>query len=157
MVFVVALVLWCVLHLRSLDRQFGFALPNWGRIPGLLMIAAGGGMVVWCGGILANVGIFESPGSRMFPRDLVVIGPFRYIRNPMSFGATALFAGVGLWLRSISILLFSAILFLIFHCVAVRVEEPGLEKRFGNSYVVYKRTVGRWIPRLGDLKRRFED
>jgi protein-S-isoprenylcysteine O-methyltransferase Ste14 len=147
-VFVVALVLWCVLHLRSLDRQFGFALPNWGRIPGLLMIAAGGGMVVWCGGILANVGIFESPGSRMFPRDLVVIGPFRYIRNPMSFGATALFAGVGLWLRSISILLFSAILFLIFHCVAVRVEEPGLEKRFGNSYVVYKRTVGRWIPRL---------
>jgi protein-S-isoprenylcysteine O-methyltransferase Ste14 len=66
----------------------------------------------------------------------------------MSFGATALFAGVGLWLRSISILLFSAILFLIFHCVAVRVEEPGLEKRFGNSYVVYKRTVGRWIPRL---------
>jgi hypothetical protein len=29
----------------------------------------------------------------------------------MSFGAVALFAGVGLWLRSISILLFSVILF----------------------------------------------
>ncbi|MGC2764267.1 MAG: isoprenylcysteine carboxylmethyltransferase family protein [Candidatus Acidiferrum sp.] len=148
----VLLVLWCVWHLRSLDRHFGFGLPYWERIPGLLMIAVGGGLVLWCGSILANVGIFESPGNRMFPREFVVIGPFRYIRNPMSFGATALFAGFGLWLRSISILLFSAILFLIIHFVVVRIEEPGLEKRFGNSYVGYKRTVGRWIPKIGHLK-----
>jgi protein-S-isoprenylcysteine O-methyltransferase Ste14 len=66
----------------------------------------------------------------------------------MSFGATVLFAGVGLWLRSISVLLFSAILFLIFHFAAVRIEEPGLERRFRDSYVAYKRTVGRWFPRL---------
>jgi len=152
----VALVFWCALHLRSLDHQFGFGLPYWGRIPGLLMIAMGGGLVLWCACILANVGIFESPVSRMFPREFVVVGPFRYIRNPMSSGATALFAGFGLWLRSISILLFSAILFLIFHFVAIRIEEPGLEKRFGNRYVVYKRTVGRWIPKIADLER-FKD
>jgi hypothetical protein len=46
-VLVVALVLWCALHLRSLDRHFGFGLPYWGRIPGLLMIAAGSALVVW--------------------------------------------------------------------------------------------------------------
>ena len=62
----------------------------------------------------------------------------------MSFGAGVLFTGVG----SISVLLFSAILHLIFHFVAVRIEEPGLERRFGGSYVAYKRTVGRWFPRL---------
>ncbi|MGB2668699.1 MAG: isoprenylcysteine carboxylmethyltransferase family protein [Candidatus Acidiferrum sp.] len=152
----VSLVFWCALHLRSLDRHFGFGLPHWGRIPGLLMIAVGGGLVLWCGSILANVGIFESPGSRMLPREFVVIGPFRYIRNPMSLGATALFAGFGLWLGSISILLFSAILFLIFHFVAVQIEEPGLEKRFGNKYVEYKQTVGRWIPKVGTLER-FKD
>jgi protein-S-isoprenylcysteine O-methyltransferase Ste14 len=111
------------------------------------MLALGGGLVLWCGGILARVGIFESPGNRMFPREFVVTGLFRIIRNPMSFGATALFAGLGLWLRSISILLFSAILFLTFHSVAVRIEEPGLERRFGSSYVAYKRMVGRWFPR----------
>jgi protein-S-isoprenylcysteine O-methyltransferase Ste14 len=151
-VLAILLVLWCVLHLRSLDRYTGFKLPHFARIPGLLMIVLGGGLVLWCGGILARLGILESPGNRMFPREFVLTGPFRIIRNPMSFGATALFAGLGLWLRSISILLFSAILFLIFHFVAVRLEEPGLERRFGSSYVAYKRTVGRWFPRLKTSK-----
>jgi protein-S-isoprenylcysteine O-methyltransferase Ste14 len=27
-------------------------------------------------------------------------------------------------------------------------EEPGLERRFGADYVLYKRNVPRWIPRL---------
>ncbi len=102
-VLAILLALWFVLHLRPLDRYVGFELPLFGRIPGLLMLALGGGLVLWCGGILARVGIFESPGNRMFPREFVVTGPFRIIRNPMSFGATALFAGLGLWLRSISI------------------------------------------------------
>lgn len=145
-------VLWCVLHLRPLDSYLGFVLPNFARIPGLLMILSGGSLVLWCGGILASVGILESRGDRLFPRKFVATGPFRYIRNPMSLGATAFFAGFGLWLRSFSILLFSAILFLIFHIVVVRIEEPGLEKRFGSSYADYTRTVGRWIPKSRDSK-----
>jgi protein-S-isoprenylcysteine O-methyltransferase Ste14 len=70
----------------------------------------------------------------------------------MSFGATALFAGVGLWLRSVSVLLFSAVLFLIFHFVAVRIEEPDLERRCGRSYLVYKQTAGRRIPKVGSSR-----
>jgi protein-S-isoprenylcysteine O-methyltransferase Ste14 len=151
-VLAILLVLWCLLRFRFMDRYVIFKLPDFARIPGLLMMVLGGGLVLWCGGILARVGILESPGNRMFPREFVVTGPFRIIRNPMSFGATALFAGLVLWLRSISILLFSAILFLIFHFVAVRIEEPGLERRFGSSYVAYKRTVGRWFPRLKTSK-----
>ena len=27
-------------------------------------------------------------------------------------------------------------------------EEPGLSKRFGEAYAIYKRHVPRWIPRL---------
>jgi protein-S-isoprenylcysteine O-methyltransferase Ste14 len=30
----------------------------------------------------------------------------------------------------------------------VLVEEPGLERRFGDSYRAYKANVPRWIPRL---------
>ncbi len=151
--FAIFFLLWCVLHLRPLDRFFSFGLPHCLRIPGLLMIAFGSGLVSWCGGILASVGIFQSPGNRMFPREFVAIGPFRYIRNPMSFGATVLFAGLSLWLRSVSVLLFSALLLPIFHVVAVCIEEPGLEKRFGSSYRDYKRTVGRWIPKVGSARK----
>jgi protein-S-isoprenylcysteine O-methyltransferase Ste14 len=31
-------------------------------------------------------------------------------------------------------------------------EEPGLEKRFGEEYLEYKRNVPRWIPRLRPWK-----
>jgi protein-S-isoprenylcysteine O-methyltransferase Ste14 len=34
-------------------------------------------------------------------------------------------------------------------------EEPGLEKRFGASYLNHKRAVGRWMPRIG--KSKFEE
>jgi protein-S-isoprenylcysteine O-methyltransferase Ste14 len=40
-------------------------------------------------------------------------------------------------------------LFLISHFVAIRIEEPGLKRRFGSSYSAYKQTVGRWIPKVG--------
>jgi protein-S-isoprenylcysteine O-methyltransferase Ste14 len=149
-ILAILIVFWCVLHLRRLDHYLGFRPPGFARIPGLVMIALGAGLVLWCGGILAGVGILESTGDRLFPREFVATGPFRYTRNPMSLGAIVLFAGLGLWLRSISVLLFSALLFLIFHLVAVRIEEPGLEKR--ESYVAYKRTVERWVPKLTRAK-----
>jgi hypothetical protein len=93
--FAILFVLWCVLHLRSLDRVFGFGLPYVPKTPGSLLVALGSGLVLWCAGILANVGIFESAGNRTFPREFVAMGPFRYIGNPTSFGATALFVGLG--------------------------------------------------------------
>jgi protein-S-isoprenylcysteine O-methyltransferase Ste14 len=31
-------------------------------------------------------------------------------------------------------------------------EEPGLQKRFGEEYVEYKKNVPRWIPRLKPWK-----
>jgi protein-S-isoprenylcysteine O-methyltransferase Ste14 len=31
-------------------------------------------------------------------------------------------------------------------------EEPGLEKRFGEEYLLYKKHVPRWIPRLKPWK-----
>jgi protein-S-isoprenylcysteine O-methyltransferase Ste14 len=128
----ISLTIWCVLHLRVYDHYFGFRLPNVVRIPAIVSLTMGGGLVLWCGVILSRAGILEE---------------FRYVRNPMSLGGTLLFMGLGLYVRSISILVFSCLLFLLFHIVAVYFEEPGLTKRFGDSFE-YKRLVGRWIPRI---------
>jgi protein-S-isoprenylcysteine O-methyltransferase Ste14 len=144
----ISLTIWCVLHLRVFDHYFAFGPPAVMRILGIALLAMGGGLVLWCGGILSGVGILEERGDRMFPTEFVTRGPFRYVRNPMSLGGTLLFAGLGFLMRSISILLFSILLFALFHIVAVYFEEPGLTERFGKSYVEYKRSVGRWIPRI---------
>jgi protein-S-isoprenylcysteine O-methyltransferase Ste14 len=54
--------------------------------------------------------------------------------------------GLALYRRSISILLFSVVLFLGMHGIVVPWEEPFLEKRYGESYLQYKHSVNRWLP-----------
>jgi len=68
-------------------------------------------------------------------------GPSAHVRNPMSLGAVTMTFGLALFCRPISILLF-----LLIQMFVVFVEEPGLEKRFGESYLHYKLSVNRWLP-----------
>jgi protein-S-isoprenylcysteine O-methyltransferase Ste14 len=82
----------------------------------------------------------------ILPTKFVALGPFRCVRNPMSLGAVTMMFGLALSYRSVSILLVAAILFLVLHGIVVFVEEPGLEKRFGESYLQYKHRVNRWVP-----------
>ena len=144
----VSCVGWCALHVRKFDPYFGFVLPNWTRVPGLILLILGGILVLTCGGILSTRG-FGTPGDRFFPKEFVVFGPFRYLRNPMSLGAVTLMMGLGLYKESISILLLGLLLFLFFDFVVIYVEEPGLERRFGKSYQQYRQSVNRWLPRFG--------
>jgi len=50
-------------------------------------------------------------------------------------------------LRATSLLLDTALFFLIANLFAMFYEEPNLRARFGGSYEHYRRSVGRWIPR----------
>jgi protein-S-isoprenylcysteine O-methyltransferase Ste14 len=143
---VVGLLIWCALRLRFFNRYIPVGVPALASPIGVLMIVAGAILVVSCGIILSSKGILQRPGDRLFPTQFVASGPFRYVRNPMSFGVIVLFAGLGLFERSPSILIMTAAMFLILHTVVVCVEEPGLEKRFGESYRHYKDSVNRWIP-----------
>ena len=86
------------------------------------------------------------------PKHLVVEGPYRYVRNPMISGVLFLIAGEALILRSSAHLLWSLIFLLINGIYIPLVEEPQLERRFGKSYVEYRRHVGRLFPRLRPWK-----
>lgn len=66
----------------------------------------------------------------------------------MSLGGMILIVGIALWHRSTLALCAAAILFVVFHLVVIRVEEPGLERRFGDGYRTYRLDVPRWVPRL---------
>jgi protein-S-isoprenylcysteine O-methyltransferase Ste14 len=61
---------------------------------------------------------------------------------------TALF-GIGLMLGSIGIALIWTPAYVLLHLIELKqVEEPELERRFGSSYLEYKRRVPMFIPRL---------
>jgi protein-S-isoprenylcysteine O-methyltransferase Ste14 len=84
------------------------------------------------------------------PQRLVVVGFYRYVRNPMYVG---FFAGwAGLWLvfgRVNAAALAVAALVLVGVAIFVQLyEEPTLRKMFGAEYEEYCRNVHRWLPRM---------
>ena len=82
------------------------------------------------------------------PRELVVRGPYRYVRNPMISGVFLLLLGEALVLLSWPHAAWAATFFAINAIYIPLIEEPQLAKRFGASYESYRRHVPRLIPRL---------
>ena len=82
------------------------------------------------------------------PRELVVQGLYRYVRNPMYLSVTAIVLGEVMLTRSRGLLLYWAIWFALVNLLVMGYEEPGLRRRFGRSYEDYTHRVGRWIPRV---------
>jgi protein-S-isoprenylcysteine O-methyltransferase Ste14 len=151
-VFVTAILFvmgWLMGYLRLLDAFLGVELPAWVQVPGIVAIVAGAALGLTCAAMLSTRGIGTLSGEEWFmPREFVTTGPFRFVRNPMALGGVVILTGIALWHRSAFGLGFAAAMFLANHLVAVYVEEPGLETRFGDSYREYRRNVRRWLPRV---------
>jgi protein-S-isoprenylcysteine O-methyltransferase Ste14 len=82
------------------------------------------------------------------PRELVVSGPYRFVRNPMIFGVCFILAGEALVLRSAPHAWWAFVFTLANLILIPLVEEPMLRARFGRSYDEYAANVRRLIPRL---------
>jgi len=82
------------------------------------------------------------------PKELVAVGLYRYVRNPMYVaGLIALFGWI-LWSPSFSLIVALFVFFLATHLFVALYEEPNLRKRFGASYEDYLKRVPRWIPKF---------
>ncbi len=82
------------------------------------------------------------------PRRLVVRGVYRRVRNPMISGVIFTLCGEALIFQSLPLAIWAALFVLANMVYIPNFEEPGLEKRVGEDYRVYKANVPRWIPRL---------
>jgi len=82
------------------------------------------------------------------PRELVVRGPYRFGRNPMISGVLLVLVGEGLVLRSRAHLLWAGLFLAINALYIPLLEEPMLERRFGERYREYCRHVPRLVPRI---------
>jgi protein-S-isoprenylcysteine O-methyltransferase Ste14 len=78
----------------------------------------------------------------------VVKGSYRYVRNPMITGVFVILLGETILLGS-GPLFYWFLSFTAGNLLYVPLlEEPGLERRFGDAYRNYKAHVPRWVPRL---------
>ncbi len=112
------------------------------------------------GGILLIVGLYfafwsigdqlllarGTPLPVMATQSLLVSGPFKYCRNPMSFGAISLYLGISILAQSISSILIVCLFTALLLTYIKKVEERELEARFGQAYLAYKAATPFIIP-----------
>jgi len=115
------------------SRLAVFGLP---QIVGMIIIAAGAAIAVWCIFTFAFVG-HGTPAPFDPPRRLVIRGPYRFVRNPMYIGAILALLGAALFYESLPILIYAGVFFLATHLFEVFYEEPTLRRTFGSDYETY--------------------
>ena len=122
---------------------WGIVLP----VIGSVFIVLGLSLMVWTNRLFATVGRGTlAPWNP--PQKLVVRGVYQHVRNPMMVGVFCILLGEAIFFGSWSLLSWFGAFFSVVLIVIPRLEEPGLVKRFGEDYLVYKKNVPRWIPRL---------
>jgi len=152
-----------VLFLRALisflilPGTFAGLIPAWivladrGRghrlILGAVPLAIGVLMLLWC------VRDFYVSGKGTLapwdpPKRLVIVGLYRFTRNPMYVSISLLLAGWSVLAASPLLAGYLVILALLFHLRVLLYEEPRLRKQFGEAWEAYTAAVPRWLPRL---------
>ncbi len=112
----------------------------------LAVLALGSALLIWC------VRDFFVAGRGTLapwdpPKRLVVVGLYRYVRNPMYLSVLTIVGGWVLLYHSLWLLAYLAGLIVSFHLRVVYNEEPRLRRAFGAEWTTYAARVLRWLPR----------
>ena len=79
--------------------------------------------------------------------ELVITGPYRWVRNPMYLAVLAAIIGQALLLRQVTLLIYAAVMAAAFLSFVKLYEERVLFERYGEAYRRYQEAVPGWIPR----------
>jgi protein-S-isoprenylcysteine O-methyltransferase Ste14 len=115
-------------------------------IIGSVLILFGLILMAWTIGLFITVGK-GTPVPWNPPQKLVVRSVYRHVRNPMIVGGFCILLGEAVFFASWPLLCLFGFFFVVNMIYIPALEEPGLAKRFGDDYLLYKRNVPRWIPR----------
>src|SRR3954447_10602534 len=122
----------------------GVDLPAWLEwgVGGLLVLL-GLGLLVWVNGIVKPAGPAVEPWKPTTA--IVTTGPYRFTRNPAYLGMTLTYVGIAVLSSAVWVLLPLPVVFAVIDRGVIAREERYLERKFGEEYLAYKRTVRRWI------------
>ena len=128
--------------------EFG---PPW---PASALLAVIGVLIMIVGAaVLVNAFVRFAREGRGTPapvaptEELVITGPYRWVRNPMYLAVIGVIIGQALFLRQASLLIYAAVVAAAFVAFVKLYEERVLAERYGEVYRSYQATVSGWIPR----------
>lgn len=89
-----------------------------------------------------------TPLPAAMPNELVVAGPYRWVRNPMALSGIVQGVAVGLVLSSWLVVIYAIVGSVLWNYAVRPLEEADLESRFGDAFREYQHNVRCWIPRI---------
>ena len=124
--------------------QFYAGAVNW--ILGGILVVVGLSFGVWVGYLQLTRGR-GTPLPVMPTQELLTQGPFRYCRNPMTFGTILFYLGIGIAVGTVAGIGLVLCIAIILVYYLKHFEERELAERFGDAYLTYKREVPFIVPR----------
>lgn len=114
------------------------------RVTGLPVLALGIVMLLWCvrDFYVAGRGTL-APWSP--PKNLVVVGLYRWSRNPMYVAVLTILCGWAIAFGSRGLWIYAALIAVAFHLRVVLGEEPWLASTHGRAWTDYRARVPRWF------------
>ncbi|MFM1870892.1 MAG: hypothetical protein RL398_314 [Planctomycetota bacterium] len=128
-----------------------YQLPQWSApwlAPlGIALFAAMSGLGIASAWVMSTRGR-GTPLPMATASELVVLGPYRWLRNPMAVAGIGQGVAVGLWRSEPAVVIYALLGALLWHFGARPSEERDLLARFGEPYRRYRERVPLWLPRL---------
>ena len=82
------------------------------------------------------------------PAKVISYGAFRYVRHPLYLGSILIYFGLAVSTASLFCLGLLVVIIVFYNFIA-SYEEKFLEVKFGEAYVAYQKSTGKWVPHLG--------
>lgn len=144
--FFLALLPWLI---RLVEDAVGIerlgATWLWPAGAGLFLAASALGL--WSGITMAILGS-GTPLPLSCARKLVLVGPYRHVRNPMALAGITQGFAVGVGTGSLATMAYALAGAFVWNSIARPPEEADLVRRFGEDFERYRRAVRCWWPRL---------
>jgi protein-S-isoprenylcysteine O-methyltransferase Ste14 len=114
------------------------------RVSGLPVLVLGIVLLLWC------VRDFYVAGRGSLapwapPKNLVVVGLYRWSRNPMYIAVLTILSGWAIAFGSRGLWIYAASIAIAFHLRVVFGEEPWLARTHGQAWTDYRANVPRWF------------
>lgn len=129
----------CLIHVRADLRLF---------LPGFFLIGVGEFLRLYSVGYL---GISSRITDHAATDELVIDGPYRFVRNPIYLGNVLIYLGFAV-LSNVFFPLFPALTLVFFafvYSLITRYEEDEIRSKFGSAYDGSLRRVPRFFPVMG--------
>ena len=127
----------------ALEHRVG--LPQFARLRwlGAAIFIAFGALGLRSGYVMSRAGE-GTPLPVDAPRRLVVVGPYRYVRNPMAIAGLTQGLAASLWLGSPAVVAYVLAGAVLWNTIIRPVEEADLHTRFGPAFEHYRSAVRCW-------------